>query len=58
MCVCVSSAVRAHQLVVVLAAVAVASAQIRPSLVSSRDRDAVILKQTYEPNPDGSYIYK
>lgn len=32
------------------------SAQIRP-IISSRDRDAVILKQIYEPNPDGSYVY-
>lgn len=26
--------------------------------MSSRDRDAVILKQVYEPNPDGSYVYR
>lgn len=46
------------QLIVAFAAIVVVSAQIRPALVSSRDRDAVILKQTYEPNPDGSYVYK
>lgn len=34
------------------------SAQIRPLAISTRDRDAIILKQAYEPNPDGSYIYK
>lgn len=33
------------------------NAQLRP-IITSRDRDAVILKQIYEPNPDGSYVYR
>ncbi|KAG4077087.1 hypothetical protein HA402_016074 [Bradysia odoriphaga] len=42
---------------VILVVISIANAQIRPIGVSSRDRDAVILKQVYEPNPDGSYVY-
>ncbi|XP_055919887.1 cuticle protein CP14.6 [Eupeodes corollae] len=37
----------------------VASAQLRPRvpISSAYDRDAVILKQNYDLNPDGSYAY-
>lgn len=37
--------------------IAFANAQIRP-ILQTRDRDAIILKQIYEPNPDGSYVYR
>lgn len=37
--------------------ITIVNAQIRP-ILQSRDRDAVILKQIYEPNPDGSYVYR
>lgn len=36
--------------------ISLVNAQIRP-IISSRDRDAVILKQVYDLNPDGSYVY-
>lgn len=44
------------QAFVLFAILSIVNAQIRP-LISNRDRDAVILKQIYEPNPDGSYVY-
>lgn len=35
------------------------SAQLRGIVpVVSRDRDAVALKNVYEPNSDGSYVYR
>lgn len=38
--------------------ISLVNAQIRPiTYSSSRDRDAVILKQVYDLNPDGSYVY-
>ncbi|XP_031622288.1 endocuticle structural glycoprotein SgAbd-2-like [Contarinia nasturtii] len=40
----------------IFAVITIANAQIRP-LLQTRDRDAIILKQIYEPNPDGSYVY-
>ncbi|XP_055320729.1 endocuticle structural glycoprotein SgAbd-2-like [Sitodiplosis mosellana] len=40
----------------IFAVITLANAQIRP-ILQSRDRDAIILKQIYEPNPDGSYVY-
>lgn len=43
---------------VILVVISIANAQIRPLGVSSRDRDAIVLKQVYEPNPDGSYVYR
>lgn len=36
--------------------IAICSAQIR-QLTTTRDRDAIILKQNYDLNPDGSYVY-
>lgn len=36
--------------------ISLVNAQIRP-IISTRDRDAVILKQVYDLNPDGSYVY-
>jgi hypothetical protein len=47
---------------VLFAVVAVASAQIRnvaPLLAArSADANAYIVKDVYEPNPDGSYVYR
>lgn len=53
--------------IVLLAAIAAASAQIRPippipgalrpAPFGGPEAGAVILNQVYEPNPDGSYIY-
>ncbi|CAD7076739.1 unnamed protein product [Hermetia illucens] len=39
------------------AIVAITSAQIRPILRTTADHDAVILRQAYDLNPDGSYVY-
>lgn len=36
--------------------ISLVNAQIRP-LITTRDRDAVILKNVYDLNPDGSYVY-
>ncbi|XP_055387470.1 endocuticle structural glycoprotein SgAbd-2-like [Condylostylus longicornis] len=33
------------------------SGQIRPLIRTSADRDAVILRQNFDLNPDGSYVY-
>lgn len=46
-----------HQILAIFAVIAFANAQIRP-ILRTRDGDAVILKQIYEPNPDGSYVYR
>lgn len=40
----------------VCVAISLVNAQTRP-LITTRDRDAVILKQVYDLNPDGSYVY-
>lgn len=40
----------------IIAVITFANAQIRP-ILRTRDGDALILKQIYEPNPDGSYVY-
>lgn len=44
-------------MILLFAIFAVTSAQIRQVGVASRDRDAIILKQNYDLNPDGSYVY-
>lgn len=46
-----------NQVFAIFAVIAFANAQIRP-ILRTRDGDAVILKQIYEPNPDGSYVYR
>lgn len=45
------------QVIAIFVVITFVNAQLRP-IISTRDRDAVILKQIYEPNPDGSYIYR
>lgn len=49
-----------QQITVILVVISIVNGQLRPLplVVSSRDRDAIILKQNYDLNPDGSYIYK
>lgn len=44
-------------MILLFAIFAITSAQIRPLAISTRDRDAIILKQNYDLNPDGSYVY-
>lgn len=44
-------------MILLFAIFAITSAQIRPIGVQTRDRDAIILKQNYDLNPDGSYVY-
>lgn len=46
-----------EQLIAIFFVITIVNAQIRP-ILQARDRDAVILKQVYEPNPDGSYVYR
>lgn len=45
-----------HQVLAIFVVISLVNAQIRP-LITTRDRDAVILKQIYDLNPDGSYLY-
>lgn len=45
--------------VVLLVSSRITSAQLRGIVpVINRDRDAVALKHVYEPNSDGSYVYR